>query len=363
MTKLAYITRVAVPNKVAQAEQITSMSKAFHDILGEDFVLVSTTKKGEIDDRINFKREIIEVRNKNKFFRNIFFSFYVYFFLKRNKFKSIYTRDILISFITTFFFKTPTFYEAHQPVRSFSSRVLQYIVSKNKYFNLITITRSLSAYYNNRFDYHNEINVIPNGVYTADYNTYKTKDQIRSELNIPKEDFIIVHTGSLFQNRGFEKFQVILRNFPNIKLIQLGGRKADIEKLKNKLSSFSNINFIEYQPKNIVVKYQQAADILFYITSKSSPIYWCTSPNKIFEYMLTKNPILAPKIGSITEILDVSNSYLFDFNDDDDLINKIDLIINNNNISVVNKAYNQVQNFYSMEKRAHKILSLLSNEE
>ena len=37
MIKIAYISRVAIPNRVAQAEQILSMSRAFYDILNEDF--------------------------------------------------------------------------------------------------------------------------------------------------------------------------------------------------------------------------------------------------------------------------------------------------------------------------------------
>ena len=360
MIKIAYITRVAIPNKVAQAAQITSMCKSFHDSLGNDFILVSPAKEIDPIDRIIFNRKIIRLNTKHKILRVIIFSLKTFFFLVKNKVEHIYTRDILISLISTIFFRIPTCYEAHQPMRSFPAKLLQSIVAKNKFYKMVTITKSLKVYYKKRFSYKNGIKVIPNGAYLEDYQINKTKTELRNELSISLNDFVIVHTGSLFENRGFEKFKVILKNFPNIKLIQLGGGNEDIRKLKLKLLSYENIEFIKYQPKNIVVKYQLAADMLLYLTSEKSPIYWCTSPNKIFEYMATNNPILAPNIGSIPEILNESNSYIFNIDDDSDLIDKIRIIMNNDNNIITKKAFSDILNNYSMAKRVKKIMSLLT---
>lgn len=359
MTKIAYITRVTIPNKVAQAAQITSMCKAFDDYFGIDFLLVSTSKESDYLDDLPFNRKIIKIKTKNVILKNIFFAVKIFFFLRKSDIEHIYTRDVLISLLSSVFFKIPTCYEAHQPMRSFPSRVLQSIVAKNKFYNLVTITRSLKDYYEKKFSYKNEITVIPNGAYLDDYKTTKTKNDLRKELGFRIDDFVIVHTGSLFENRGFEKFKVILKNFPKIKLIQLGGNLQDIDKLKTKLHSFKNIQFIDYQPKNIVVKYQLAADLLLYLTSKKSPIYWCTSPNKIFEYMATNNPILAPNIGSIPEILNKSNSFIFNIDDDTDLINRITTIINKNNKVITDKAYNEAISNYNMTERVNKIKNLL----
>ena len=363
MTKIAYITRVTIPNKVAQAAQITSMCKAFNDYFGNDFLLVSTSKEINYLDDLSFKRKIIKIKTENIVLKNIFFAFKIFFFLRKSDIENIYTRDVLISFLSTIFFKIPTCYEAHQPMRSFPSRVLQSIVAKNKFYKLVTITRSLKDYYKKKFSYKHEITVIPNGAYLNDYKMNKSKNELRKELGFDIDDFVIVHTGSLFENRGFEKFKVILKNFPKIKLIQLGGNFQDIDKLKTKLHSFKNIQFIDYQPKNIVVKYQLAADLLLYLTSKKSPIYWCTSPNKIFEYMATNNPILAPDIGSIPEILNESNSFIFNIDDDTDLINKIKTIISGNNKAITDKAYIEVANNYNMTERVSKIKKLLLIDE
>ena len=47
--KFAYITKVDISAKSAQARQISSMSKAFNDSLGQDFILVSAGSNQEID--------------------------------------------------------------------------------------------------------------------------------------------------------------------------------------------------------------------------------------------------------------------------------------------------------------------------
>lgn len=362
MALVAYITRVSIPNKVAQAAQITSMCKAFNDLIGNEFILVSPEKKINSLDSIDFSRKIIPLNTKQKILRNILFSIKVFMYLTKNKIEYVYTRDVLIAFITLTFFKIPTCYEAHQPMRNKTSKFLQKIISQNKLYNLITITRSLKKYYENRFSFTNEIAVIPNGVYFSDYQNEKTKETLRRELNLPIDSFIIAHTGSLFENRGFDKFEVILKNFPKVNLIQIGGNLDDINKLKLKLKKYENIDFVSFKPKSIVIKYQLASDALLYLTSEDSPIYWCTSPNKIFEYMATKNPILAPNIGSIPEILNHTNSFVFDLNNDDDLINKIRILINGNNEIVAEKAFREVKENYSMEARVKKISKIMSNK-
>jgi glycosyltransferase involved in cell wall biosynthesis len=357
--KVAYITRVTIPNRVAQAEQIMSMSRAFGIFMKDDFLLVSPTNKSRKLEKPIFNHHTIYIKTTHIILRNLVFGIKIFKFLKNNKIDYIYTRDILIAFIATRFFKITTAYEAHQPIRGKVAKFLQKSVSSNEKFKLVTITNSLKEYYNNLFSYKNKINVITNGVFFEDYSNVIQKEDLRKELNIPEDKFIIVHTGSLFQNRGFEKFEIILANFPNLLLYQLGGKPKDIELLKSKMKDYKNIKFIDYQPKELVVKYQKSADALLYLTSTKSPIYWCTSPNKIFEYMATKNPIIAPKIGSIPEVLNDENSYLFNLDANESLLATIKEVINRKDNNKALKAYDEVANNYSMEKRVEKITEIL----
>ena len=156
MIKLAYITRVSIPNKVAQAAQITSMCKSFHDTMGEDFILISPVKEMAPIDDISFNRKIIYVKTKRKILRNIIFATKVAFFLRKGKVENIYTRDVLIAVIATVIFKIPTCYEAHQPMRSYPSKLLQSIVARNEFFKLVTITKSLKDYYGKLIDIENK---------------------------------------------------------------------------------------------------------------------------------------------------------------------------------------------------------------
>jgi len=358
--KLAYITRVTIPNKVAQAEQIKAMSYAFGAYLKDEFLLVSPTNNLIKALEFPFNHYSINIKITHKILRNLVFGIKVFKFLKKHEINYVYTRDILIAFISSVFFRIPTGYEAHQPIKGKVAMILHKIVSRNTEFKLVTITQSLKNYFSETLKYKNDIQVVRNGVFLQDYLNAPEKNILRDELGIPNDAFLIVHTGSLFQNRGFEKFEVILSRFPNVYLYQIGGGRYDIELLKPQLEHYKNMKFIDYQPKNIVVKYQMAANVLLYLTSTKSPIFWCTSPNKIFEYMATKNPILSPRIGSITEILNNKNSYLFDLENNEDLVSSLQKIISKSNNTRALFAFDEVKRTYSMENRVKKITQILT---
>lgn len=75
------------------------------------------------------------------------------------------------------------------------------------------------------------------------------------------------------------------------------------------------VNNIIFHPRVAhakIRKYQFDADLLFFIVTRSSDIYWCTSPLKIFEYMATGTAILAANIGSVKEIISDDNAFCFD---------------------------------------------------
>ena len=94
--------------------------------------------------------------------------------------------------------------------------------------------------------------------------------------------------------------------------IQVGGSESSLIYWKNTYKKYDNIIFIKQEQQNTVHKYQLASDILFYGLTRKSPIYWCTSPLKIFEYFACEIPILTTNIGSLKEIINESNNLIYD---------------------------------------------------
>ena len=166
------------------------------------------------------------------------------------------------------------------------------------------------------FKYIKEIIVLPSGVDIHKYKISPGKESCRNQLGMDKDKYYILHTGSPYKEKGLEKFIELCKASKDIFFIHIGGSYSDILRLKNlaRKEDISNCLFYPDTEEELIIRYQKAADLLFYIISENWPIYWCCSPLKIPEYMASGTPILSSSIGSITEFIDEKTSFLFDLN-------------------------------------------------
>lgn len=121
-------------------------------------------------------------------------------------------------------------------------------------------------------------------------------------------------TGSLCKG-GQELFQYFIKAHPDqLYFVNIGGSEDEISSLDASLKNLRMANYalLPYQEHSLIMSYQSQADLLCYITTCNNPMFWCTSPLKIFEYMSTGKPMIVSMIGSITEAIDDSNCYMFD---------------------------------------------------
>jgi len=86
------------------------------------------------------------------------------------------------------------------------------------------------------------------------------------------------------------------------------------------------------------------------------------SPLKLFEYMCSKNPIIASNLPSIQEILEhKKNSYLVDAGSFESIAKGIEFIIRDKKFSskIAKKAFNDVDNFswFRRGKRINKFIT------
>lgn len=359
--KLYYITRVQIPSGAAQSVQISSMCEAFNKE-NISFKLISTLNEKNLKEKKSFSWEKIKLNTKFRYLEFVLKSLkYVY----KGKPTHIYTRDIVVAYIFSFF-NIKIVYEAHKEPRTKTANIIIKRLRKKDNFLLITISKALKNFYLKDYNYSNEkVFDYHDAVFIDKYDEIRKiqKSEIRKELSLPINKTIVMHTGSLYPGRGAEHFETIIKKFPNILFVQVGGTKEDIEKYKSQYKIYSNIIFIEHQNNEILIKYQISSDLLFYPMTKNTATYWCCSPMKIFEYMATGVPILSSNVGSVSEVLNNKNSIPFNPDIEETIIDGInDFLKNNNELKEkTTTALNDVREKYTWEKRVKEIIKFLGD--
>jgi glycosyltransferase involved in cell wall biosynthesis len=345
----------------AQSVQISSMCQAFYNALGHNnFKLISTKNKENENKKSDYYWDKISLKTNFRYFE---FSLKSIKNVLKEKPTHIFTRDIAIAFIFSFF-DIKVIYEAHKEPRTKTAHILIERLKNKKNFLLVTISKTLKDYYINNYRFNdNKVFDYHDGVFLDKYDKLRniSKDTLRKELNIPIDKIIIMHTGSLYPGRGAEHFETIIRNFSQVFFVQVGGSDEDIKKYKEYYKEYKNILFIAHQNNDILTKYQMSADLLFYPMTKATSTYWCCSPMKMFEFMATGISILSSNIGSVKEVLNETNSIPFDPDDKTSIIIGVKFFLENKEDceKKANKALQDINKKYTWEKRANEILEFI----
>ena len=358
--KLFYIVNININNNTARSVQVKSNSISFFSILGDSFKLVTPDKTNyPFSKYLNSGKSIRESSKKRK----IIFHFKTFFFLM---FKSreiiIYSRNISIITISSLL-GYKCIWEAHDKLKNINIFFLKYLLSKK--IKIVSISKSLKNYLVKAYNLDKEkVLVAHDGVFVDRYDNYRkiNKEKLREDLKLPTENnFILMHTGSLYEGRGIELFEIILKKFNDIYMVQVGGTEEDIEKWKSKYGKYKNMIFFGHQSNDVLIKFQMCADLLFLPMTRNNPIWWCTSPMKLFEYMATGKPILSTNIGSISEVLNEMNSIQFDPSKEDSLVNSITNFIKNPEIQkkISETSLINLKENYTWEIRSKKIINFI----
>ncbi len=192
--------------------------------------------------------------------------------------------------------------------------------------NLIAISEIVKKYLVNRSSKFEDITeVIYNGV---DIETEKYKlneiqrDELRKELRIRKDDFVITVSGRLEKQKGhrffLESVGDLLKEKRDIKILILGdgNLRAEIEKIiaDNYLSDF--VRVMGFQKES--GKFIEISDLI------CVPSLWEGFGLVIIEGMIKKKIVLASEVGGIPEIISDNNTgFLFEANNKEKFLEKI----------------------------------------
>lgn len=175
--------------------------------------------------------------------------------------------------------------------------------------------------------------------------TILDKQALKTELNIPY-DKIVISCGQFIKRKNYELLIEQWKDVsPNIHLIIIGGGKLKKSYLQLiKKYKLNNVHIFDFMKQDLLFKYFQVSD-LFIFPSKED-IYG----HVINEAMSQGLPILSSKFvnASLNLIKEDTNGYFYDYNNKDELINKINLILNKEK-QMSEKAIETAKN-YTIEK-------------
>lgn len=196
-------------------------------------------------------------------------------------------------------------FEVHDSIKGLNGILFKIFKSKMKY---VCISEALRNYLLNQGVKSTHVTVCHDAVDPEPYlKINESKNQLRSQLKLPKDKFIVLHSGSIFYGRGSEYFKIFLED-KRIQFISIGGSEEECFNLRKRYQNKKIIIVPRINNQNTLAKYQKCADALFLPMNKKSEIWWCSSPMKLFEYLITGNLILHSGIGAINEVLNPNNS-------------------------------------------------------
>jgi glycosyltransferase involved in cell wall biosynthesis len=211
--------------------------------------------------------------------------------------------------------RLPVLFEAHNRMTGILAPVLfRLLISDHGKKRLLPITHALQRRL--EADSHTsfaagEVVVAPDGVDLERYSRLPEPAAARAELNLPEQP-TAVYAGHLYAGRGLELLAELAQLNPGIHFLWVGGRPADVERWRSRLSQSGpgNVTLTGFVANSRLPLYQAAGDVLLMpyerrveVSGGGNTADIC-SPMKMFEYMAAGRAILSSDLPVLHEVLD-----------------------------------------------------------
>lgn len=202
--------------------------------------------------------------------------------------------------------------------------------------------------------------IIPYGITIEDYEISKSKIQLRNELKITQNEFVILSVGRHVYRKGFDFVIKALKNIkdkdPNFNfkyyLIGEGPETNNLKSLAREYGLKKNILFLGFLDKIIRNKYYKSADIFIMTSRKVDPTDIEGFGIVYLEANFFGLPIIAANTGGVPEAVDIKSSFLIEPESVKELEEKITLLYKNKKLKeeMSENAHKRIINSYSWDK-------------
>jgi len=158
--------------------------------------------------------------------------------------------------------------------------------------------------------------VAPSGVDLSVFDIDISKEEARRRLDLPHEAPLGIYTGNfttMGEDKGISDILKALLLSTDVTFVAVGGSEKDIARYSERARELGVSDRVIFRgsttQQNLAV-YQKAADVLL-MPFPDTPHYRNhMSPVKMFEYMVSKRPIIASDLPTIREVLNEQNAYM-----------------------------------------------------
>ncbi|EAS75363.1 predicted glycosyltransferase [Vibrio alginolyticus 12G01] len=356
--KIAYITSIALDKKQAQAVQVSSMIRAFSELLGNDFLAITCSSSDVLKSNTNL---IVHKTKFNGKIKKFLFPFLTSKYCRDNLVKFVYCREIFIALFHALCGRT-VIYELHEFNNIFYQKWLLKLALALKNILFVTVSNQGKIELQSISE-SVRCEALPNGVFCDDYlNAIQNKETIHYDLfSNSTEKYKFVYTGSLYKGNDADIIFMMANVNLDIAYFCVGGSSKEFIQIWEKFGSPKNVYHIKHVSREKVIDYQSSADALVYPISNTNTIKNYTSPLKLFEYMASGRPIIGKNLGAVKEILTENNAYIFTDENIKSVICEVIFDLDNNNYKGQDNR-ELAKNKYSWEARVSKILDMFNSE-
>lgn len=206
-------------------------------------------------------------------------------------------------------------------------------------------------------------------------NTPATLELKASMANLPliatrfSGTFNILYVGGIDPTRGIDILiqasKYAIKAIPGLKIIIVGGGRmlAEMRQLVSSLQLDNTVLFEGWKPQEEVGSYISVSDVCV-IPHRKSPQTDNSSPNKLFQYLYFKKPVISSDCNSVEKLILAENcGLIFKDNTPEELADDIMYLYENpgKRIEMGNNGYEAVINKYNWDSTVAPLISLYSN--
>ncbi len=386
--KILYVVNARIPTEKAHGTQIVNMCEAFASLENEVDLIIPERNNSIQEDAFSFYKVERNFRVKTIWGFDFFsiekyigtLAFYLQtlsflwslLFLNVSRNAVIYTRNPEVAWIFTMrgykvVYECHDWFKKNRKIALYFLKNVGHIVALNSYIRNEFL----------KYGFKEKVVLIaPNGVrletFDLDISKQVAIDKIKideSTKSMMREKKVLLYTGS-FKTMGVEKgisdiFDAVKKmQRDDLLFVSVGGSEKDIEyyvKLAEEKGIFSQVRIVGRREQSELALFQKASDILLMPFPKLAHYEYHMTPLKMFEYQVSKRPIIASNLPSIKEILNDKNCLFCEPGKPLDLADKIEYLLEHKVLgyALAEQAYRDVQQ-YSWQARAKKIISNIS---